>query len=305
MGAREAVFELVCCVPAGKVVTYGQVAELVTARVGPRDVGRIMFAAPEGVPWWRVVGSGGTLPIARRSPGLADQQRTRLLEEGVTFLRSGAIDMEACQWDPTDEDLPEEPHLPGDSRGPAAPSRWTFALFDWTRFEAFEEGLKEGVQSGSFSDPRLARAAARLVEAERGASPQAICNSLIVDFCCDGEPVEFGGGLPDLVVRLRRRLGGDAMDSLADFAFGSLNVQEWFRVDTGLLSVLTVAETQSLAKLLERVRPSIVARPRRSTVDRIRRAVTGADAGERRFVELVDLVAQAAEERHGLAVIAD
>lgn len=305
MGAREAVFELVCCVPAGKVATYGQVAELVTARVGPRDVGRIMFAAPEGVPWWRVVGAGGTLPIARRSPGLADRQRNHLLEEGVTFLRSGAINMEACQWDPSDEDLPDEPHLPGDGRQASAPSRWTFAQFDWTRFEAFEEGLKEGVQVGTFADPRLARAAARLVEAERGAPIQSICNSLIVDFCCDGEPVEFGSNLPDLVVRLRRRLGGRALDPLADFAFGTLNIQEWFGCGTGLVSILTVAETQALAHLLAEIRPALAVRPRRGAVDRIKRAVTGTEAGERRFLELVDLVTQASEARSGLAVVVD
>ena len=56
----EAVYAFVRTVPSGRVVTYGQVAEMVEGvALNPRQVGMIMFSAPEGVPWQRVVGAGG------------------------------------------------------------------------------------------------------------------------------------------------------------------------------------------------------------------------------------------------------
>ena len=44
-----------------------------------------MRYAPEDVPWQRVVGAGGRLPIARRSPELKLLQLRILMQEGVVF----------------------------------------------------------------------------------------------------------------------------------------------------------------------------------------------------------------------------
>jgi alkylated DNA nucleotide flippase Atl1 len=56
----ERVLRAVELVPAGRVVTYGDLAELVG--IGPRLVGRIMGTWGSGVPWWRVVNANGDLP---------------------------------------------------------------------------------------------------------------------------------------------------------------------------------------------------------------------------------------------------
>ncbi len=95
-------------VPAGKVVTYGQVAGSVAeVSLTARQVGTAMRYAPDDVPWQRVVGAGGTLPIHKLSPEMAARQRRLLEQEGVLFLpnRSDRIDMPRCQWLP-DSSLP-------------------------------------------------------------------------------------------------------------------------------------------------------------------------------------------------------
>ncbi len=99
MDPAEAVYEFVRTVPAGKVVTYGQVADLVERfSVSAGQVGGIMFAAPPDVPWQRVVGAGGHLPIGKRSPEMKQRQRSLLEQEGVQFLANDCVDMSNHQW---------------------------------------------------------------------------------------------------------------------------------------------------------------------------------------------------------------
>ncbi|GBC93428.1 DNA base-flipping protein [bacterium HR15] len=96
--AAEQVYALVRRVPAGRVVSYGQIAEQVPP-ITARQVGRWMAFAPDDVPWWRVVGADGTLCIARRDPMLAQLQRAYLESEGVPFDDTGRVCMAQCQWE--------------------------------------------------------------------------------------------------------------------------------------------------------------------------------------------------------------
>ncbi len=57
-----------------------------------------MRDCPMEVPWHRVVGAGGTLPVGKRSPEYALKQKAMLANEGVAFRKSGAIDMEKSQY---------------------------------------------------------------------------------------------------------------------------------------------------------------------------------------------------------------
>ena len=63
----EEVLEIVDQIPEGKVLTYGDVAELVGSR-GARFVGNVMSRYGSDVPWWRVVRSGGWPPRGSRGP---------------------------------------------------------------------------------------------------------------------------------------------------------------------------------------------------------------------------------------------
>lgn len=70
----EAVLDLVATIPAGRVMTYGAVAEVLRERLGrggPRVVGQVMARAGGGVPWWRVVNAAGEPPAGYRSEALA------------------------------------------------------------------------------------------------------------------------------------------------------------------------------------------------------------------------------------------
>jgi alkylated DNA nucleotide flippase Atl1 len=91
----EAVLSLVERIPAGRVMSYGDIAECVGVG-GPRQVGAVMAEYGGGVPWWRVVRADGSLPECH-----GRQARERYLEE-ATPLRPGwsRVDMRAAAWQP-------------------------------------------------------------------------------------------------------------------------------------------------------------------------------------------------------------
>jgi methylated-DNA-protein-cysteine methyltransferase-like protein len=88
-------------VPPGKVVTYGQVAELAGMPRHARQVGYALAALPPGttVPWYRVVNATGRISMRRR-PGPELTQRMLLQSEGVRFDGSGRISLRRYQWQP-------------------------------------------------------------------------------------------------------------------------------------------------------------------------------------------------------------
>ncbi|MEI2648799.1 MAG: MGMT family protein [Dermatophilaceae bacterium] len=61
----ERVLSAVELIPAGQVVSYGDLGGLVGC--GPRQVGSIMARFGGGVPWWRVVSSSGDVPAHLRA----------------------------------------------------------------------------------------------------------------------------------------------------------------------------------------------------------------------------------------------
>lgn len=91
--ALDELWDVVRSIPAGRVMSYGDVGLLLRRPVSGRTVGRWMAQAPEGVPWWRVVSKDGHFPIARRGPGLATTQELLLRKEGTPFLETARVDM--------------------------------------------------------------------------------------------------------------------------------------------------------------------------------------------------------------------
>ena len=80
------VYAVVRLIPTGHVATYGLIADAVSGvSITARQVGAAMRFAPDDIPWHRVVGAHGVLPIARRSPELHRMQRSLLEAEGVAF----------------------------------------------------------------------------------------------------------------------------------------------------------------------------------------------------------------------------
>ncbi len=84
MGYFEDVVKVVVKIPGGKVATYGEVARAAGHPGSARQVAwALRDADAKGVPWHRVLGSGGRILLGGAS-GL--RQRKLLESEGVRFL---------------------------------------------------------------------------------------------------------------------------------------------------------------------------------------------------------------------------
>jgi len=103
-GLMQQVYDLVQRIPEGRVMSYGQVGDWMEPPLSARMVGRVMYHAPHGVPWWRVVGKEGDLLIIKRDAHMAALQRELLMQEGVPFLEDGRVDMQSCRWQPFEEE---------------------------------------------------------------------------------------------------------------------------------------------------------------------------------------------------------
>jgi methylated-DNA-protein-cysteine methyltransferase-like protein len=90
----EQVFNAARAIPSGRVISYGALGARCDPPISGYICGRIMNNAVNDVPWWRVVAKDGSLPIAKRNPHLAQEQRDRLQAEGVEFDAKGRVLME-------------------------------------------------------------------------------------------------------------------------------------------------------------------------------------------------------------------
>ena len=98
-GYNERVFELVRRIPAGQVMTYGQIAEILGDGYTARTVGFAMNKAGESVPWHRVINAQGACSTGRVVLPMNKQQR--LLEaEGVEFNARDRCDLGRYRWTP-------------------------------------------------------------------------------------------------------------------------------------------------------------------------------------------------------------
>src|SRR3569832_2019567 len=91
-GYRERVFEIVRRIPTGRVMTYGQLAEILGEGYTPRTVGFVMHSADESVPWQRVIISQGACSTGRVIVP-PDLQQRMLVSEGVVFNEKGRCDL--------------------------------------------------------------------------------------------------------------------------------------------------------------------------------------------------------------------
>jgi methylated-DNA-protein-cysteine methyltransferase-like protein len=98
-GYNERVFEIVRRIPAGRVMTYGQLAEILGEGYTARTVGFVMNKSDESVPWHRVINAQGACSTGRVLLPLNKQQR--LLEaEGIEFNPRDRCDLGRYRWTP-------------------------------------------------------------------------------------------------------------------------------------------------------------------------------------------------------------
>lgn len=102
------IYEAVKKIPAGKVATYGQIAELAGDKKMARAVGNALHKNPDPdhIPCFRVVNAKGELAGAFAFGG-ADVQAELLREDGVEVV-DGKVDLTKYQMEDLMEDLMEE-----------------------------------------------------------------------------------------------------------------------------------------------------------------------------------------------------
>ena len=94
----QKIHHIISLIPSGKVVTYGQIAEIVggcTARM----VGYAASAIPQDsdIPWQRVINYKGGIS-QRRSISEGLLQKKLLEEEGIVFNQYGRTDLDHYRW---------------------------------------------------------------------------------------------------------------------------------------------------------------------------------------------------------------
>ena len=111
---RERVYAIVSDIPVGRVMTYGQIAEMLGEGYTPRTVGFVMHAADtKEVPWQRVINSQGACSTGRMTVPINLQQKM-LEDEGVKFNEKGRCDLNVYRWSPEGfEQEDEQPSLFG------------------------------------------------------------------------------------------------------------------------------------------------------------------------------------------------
>lgn len=95
---RQAIIDVVKRIPAGKVSSYGRVAEIAGIPRGARLVGRVLGQLPDGsdVPWHRVLNAAGKIHHPTDSEG-GRTQVNRLRDEGVVII-AGKVNMRTFAW---------------------------------------------------------------------------------------------------------------------------------------------------------------------------------------------------------------
>lgn len=96
----EHIWQTVLAIPAGKVASYGQIADLAGLPGRARLVGRCMGYAPKElqVPWYRVLRANGQLAFKAGS-NTSLKQTGLLQEEGVAVIKN-RVNMGEYGWQP-------------------------------------------------------------------------------------------------------------------------------------------------------------------------------------------------------------
>ena len=101
----QRVYALVALIPAGRLATYGQIAELLGAYGCARQVGWALrrLPLPSPVPWQRVVNAQGRISMDPSRQGSDWIQRELLLGEGIAVAADGRLPLAAHRWQPADQ----------------------------------------------------------------------------------------------------------------------------------------------------------------------------------------------------------
>lgn len=97
--SKQAVYDYLTTIPAGKVVTYGMIARHLGNEKWARAVGRILHENPDGVkyPCYKVVSAAGRLSCHYAFGGL-EQQKQFLRKDGIEVV-GDTVDLKQYKWE--------------------------------------------------------------------------------------------------------------------------------------------------------------------------------------------------------------
>ena len=109
--AIERIWKTVGDIPPGRVMSYGQVADLAGLPRRARLVGYALRVAPTDltVPWHRVINAKGMISFPEGTDSY-HRQLERLSQEGVELI-GGRIDLSRYGWKPSLDELLWKPML--------------------------------------------------------------------------------------------------------------------------------------------------------------------------------------------------
>ena len=106
-GYRERVFDIVRRIPAGRVMTYGQLADILGEGYTARTIGFVMHTAGDEDPWQRVINAQGSCSTGRVL--LPPDKQQRMLEaEGISFDAKGRCELARYRWTPEEHEGADE-----------------------------------------------------------------------------------------------------------------------------------------------------------------------------------------------------
>lgn len=102
---HAAIRRTIAAIPAGRVASYGEIAERAGLPRRARLVGRVLRETPPTIdlPWFRVLRADGRFAFPPGSRAFREQVR-RLAAEGV-LSRNGRVDLAAHGWERNLDDL--------------------------------------------------------------------------------------------------------------------------------------------------------------------------------------------------------
>ncbi|WP_210396585.1 MGMT family protein [Motiliproteus sediminis] len=97
---QQQLLQTLAAVPFGRVVTYGQLAELAGLPRAARLVGSTLKKLPADttLPWHRVINASGRISFPIDSDGYR-RQRARLLDEGIE-IQGNRVSLTRYRWQP-------------------------------------------------------------------------------------------------------------------------------------------------------------------------------------------------------------
>ena len=103
MSTYDLIYKTVRKIPAGKVATYGQIANLAGLYGKARLVGYAMFhvdTTSDDIPWHRVINAKGEISYSNLREGGDYLQKQLLEDEGIEFNSAGKVNLSQYRWEP-------------------------------------------------------------------------------------------------------------------------------------------------------------------------------------------------------------